>query len=617
MEKIILTKYKESFVYITISILVLLFAYFCWLASALTVHFSDSYEFLNNAKTLLGLASFYDYTHPPVFSMLLVPAMFLYRISGNLIFLERIPYFYMLLIHIGVFYCFWKLLRIELKTEVSLLILGLFLLNRVIFHYIPFPMADLFAMGLVVAMILSWYQLIKTERYIYVIFAGCFLGLAGATKHYLVILGSAPFFFILTEWIIWNGKSIKLKPHLKHLIWFTTTSLIGMSLFFLAHKIVFYLSPEFHNQPFFELFVRNMNDLKHIGGIDNKINIKVNILFNINTIIKAFPLPILLLSAIGFVLTVMTKDLLGRLLTTFFIVHMIIMLFIVSYPETRYLSPIFPIIYYFVGFAIKWVIDYLPTANPLTQQRLSITSNILILVAIVSTLYNVNIEMKCFSEECHYDDVLIRLSHYVREKTTSSNRVLWVGPYFTLTPKKRTLIEVYAGRVEDYYLYESVSNSIAYYSDRPCYNFYPYYYLPVFIGDPKEGDLIVINPENSSELRVYRFHQFWQLQQPKIENNTATFTEPNNQLKLVVSDIDGGLQLQGQIPPALLWSLTMQNQKEVFTNALPIFQYPTKVMPNDKSLSIKEIQKFSFIPLNQLEDTFYPRPTSINTPTQP
>src|ERR1051326_8688184 len=130
LESLIQQKYQGKLGAGIIALALLLIGYFSLLAGQLNIHYYDSFQYLNCAKALAGLPSYYDFTRPPTLQLLLTPIMVAYRISGAPFWLERAPYFAMLVINGVALWAAWRLLRAGLAREMALIMLAALLINR-------------------------------------------------------------------------------------------------------------------------------------------------------------------------------------------------------------------------------------------------------------------------------------------------------------------------------------------------------------------------------------------------------------------------------------------------------------------------------------------------------
>ncbi|MEW6734100.1 MAG: glycosyltransferase family 39 protein, partial [Acidobacteriota bacterium] len=249
--QLLTSNYSRGITYCSATIFILLAVYFGWLCNNLTVHYYDSFQDLNSAKAFVGLDSYYDYTRPPFPQLLLAQIMLIYRISESSFWLERAPYFFILIINAFAVISVWRLLRAGLGREIALIMTVLLVLNRVVFHYLPFVLADLLGMGLVAALALDCYNLAHYKRIKYAILTGCWLGLALSTKQQLAMLCLAPPLFLFTEWIVREEGRLRFRFQLQQIGWLVLIAICSATVFLLLYQIALWLVPAYRSEPLF------------------------------------------------------------------------------------------------------------------------------------------------------------------------------------------------------------------------------------------------------------------------------------------------------------------------------------------------------------------------------
>jgi hypothetical protein len=585
-------------------IFALLALYFGWLASNINIHFYDSYQYLNNAKVLSGFDLFYDFTRPPVFSTLFVPLMLAYRASGADFWLERAPYLLMLVLNAAAIWCVFRLLSAGLERKVALSAILLLSLNRVVFHFMPFALPDLFAMGLVALMALSCYRLVCSERRHHAIITGCLLGLSISTKHYLALLCLAPAIFFFLEWIKRDEGRIRFRPQLKQIEWLTVMGICCVSVFLLLHKISFLLVPEYSNQPLFELFRRIVESGKNINEFGTVKSLSASLWLNASFLATSLSLPLLLVVIAGLVLSIADNDKLGLLLAIIMFIHLFLIIVIIVNGEARYFLQIYPAFYYFIGVALKRCLTFS------TQRYVRLAATAAALIVFAGVIRGTAAEVKSFTNEGYRNNVLLRLSHYVKEQTDPRSKVFWVGYWFSFIAENPDTIEEPFNK-DYYYFYFANTNAVSYYSNRQGYTLFPIIPVQGYIDKPKTGDLIIMNPngfygEYSGPIGVFSFDGYLKFERKEAGKaaNEATFIESGKGTKLLLEKTDEGFQLMGEGMPFLIWNMDVHNYGDLFMNGMPISQSPGSIK-SSAPIAAGDIDALTIIPLGSPRNLFY------------
>src|SRR5262249_32746017 len=138
----------------------------------------------------------------------------------------------------------WRLLRAGLANETALIMTALLMLDRVVFHYLPFLMPDIVAMGIVAAMAFNCHRLTSSGKMRDAILTGLWLGLAVSTKYYLGVLALTITLFLLLEWFIDETGRLRFLPQMKQLKWLIVIAISSAAIFLIIHKIIFLIIPE-------------------------------------------------------------------------------------------------------------------------------------------------------------------------------------------------------------------------------------------------------------------------------------------------------------------------------------------------------------------------------------
>src|SRR5262249_35288347 len=140
-----------------------------------------------------------------------------------------------------------------LRREIAAVMAVLLVMSRVAFHYMPFVMPDLVAMGMIAAMVFYCKRLADRERKTDALVTGCCLGLAVSTKHYLAPMCIAPTIYLMMEWVKREDGRTRIKPQMKQIYWLMMIAASSAALFLLLHRVAFWLVPEFRHQSLFDL----------------------------------------------------------------------------------------------------------------------------------------------------------------------------------------------------------------------------------------------------------------------------------------------------------------------------------------------------------------------------
>jgi hypothetical protein len=598
---------------LVLGIFILFALYFGWLAGEITVHFYDSFQYLNNARALAGFNSYYDYTRPPVFQFMLSPVMLAYRATGSAFWLERAPYFLMLLLNGVAIWTVWRLLRERLEREIALATIGLFLINRTVFHYIPFVMPDLIAMGFVAAFAINCHRFASKGRQRDAILAGCWLGLAVSTKHYLAPLCLAPAVFFLLEWFSRDEGRIRFRPQLKQVGGLAVMGLCCASLFLLLHKIAFLIVPEYRHQSLFSLlryiveFGSAVNGLAQVESFSSSAGLTAGFLAD------SLSIPLIAVIITGFILAIYTNDRLGRLLTIIAAIHLFVMTVLLVNREARYFLQIYPAFYYFVGVAIKrgGLLWSEPSA-PSTSRRARFIAAAVALIVIAGVLRGTAAEARSFTDESYRNDLLIRLGRYVKDHTEAQNRVYWVGNWFGISPKSPAAEERSFFNRDFYYTFHANASALAYYANRQSSTISYINPPQEKIDKPGQGDLIVLNlnepdSENLNPVRVYSFEGFRNFERDAAESpraDEAIFIETRKRTRLSLVKRSEGFEVRGEGAPFLIWDISLKKYGSIFMNAMPLPQLPG-LLRSSAPIEANDLDSLTVIPLGTPQNLFY------------
>ncbi|MBL8194065.1 MAG: glycosyltransferase family 39 protein, partial [Blastocatellia bacterium] len=152
------------------------------LSLRVNVHYYDSYEYINNARQLVGIQTRYDIPRPPSFSLVLLPFAWLAKVLDSKAIIERSPYFIMTTAGFGCLLIFWQMLRKLIAREFAMLATLLLAFNAMFLHYWIFLMPEVFACFL----IMVYWQAVSKERYL---IAAIALGLIFNLRYQLLPLG--------------------------------------------------------------------------------------------------------------------------------------------------------------------------------------------------------------------------------------------------------------------------------------------------------------------------------------------------------------------------------------------------------------------------------------------
>ncbi|MEW6735490.1 MAG: hypothetical protein AB1489_29635 [Acidobacteriota bacterium] len=593
-----------------LALLGLLLCYFGWLASELTIHYYDSYQYLNSAKALVGFNSSYDYTRPPLLPLLLTPLLFAYRALLSPFWLERAPYFLMLIINAAALCYVWRVWCAGLGRELAWPLLLLLLLNRVVFHYLPFVMPDILAMGIVAGLALSCERLVRTDRVKEAAWVGWWLGLAVSTKHYLAPLSLVPVIFLLLEWVRWEEQRVRVHIQLKQLGWLAIIAVVAALVFLSLHKLVFGLVPEYQDQSVFVLIQRVVVAGRDINGLGAVNNFSESVYYTFELLIRSFSLPLLLVGLLGMILAIKCWDRWSRLLIIIFVIHLTVMTVLLLHREARYFLQIYPVIYFFIGLALKRSIELWSRSGVAVRgYYMSIVGVAITLSLLVSVLYGTATEVKSFTDSCYRDDLIIRLGRYLNRELAPHQKAVWLGGYHNLLPTNTQFIDGSRFYGEFYYTYSAHANAVAYYSDRRCYGLYPFPPSPARSGRLARGDLIILAPDFPPQLaakqpfRIYLFEELKEFRREGSQGDTVSFVEPASGGRILLLADAGKFRIQDNSrQQLLLWELALGNQTNLFMNALPL---PLEKFTTPVPVAIKDIDKLLMIPLVTPPHLFY------------
>jgi hypothetical protein len=457
----------------------LLTGYLLFLSLRFTVHYYDSYEYLNNARQLIGIETHYDIARAPFFTFLLLPFAWLSKFFHTIMVIERAPYFLMTLIGAAAVLATWRVLGLALPNHLAMLGALALACNPLYLHYWPFLMPEALTALLLACF---WWALARKQAEL----AGVVLAAILSLRYQLVLIVALGFIFDLLN------QRDNLRAVIKRWI---VIGIISLAIFSLLHYLIFYfgLSRLGFWAGFRELYER-IHKFSDRGAdtLWQMLTMEIEFLYFFETA------PILLIAGVGIGQALWRREKMDQLFLLWFwgIFFSITFTFRLNLKEARYMIPALPALYYFFLVGIKLIWQWL--TRFLTGARAPLRAGLLIafsLAVALSPIIKAGNEILRLNDDCYFKPLAHDIGSFLNSHLPAGQPAYWAGSYFTIEPA-----DYQFNKAERIFFFDLFVNAMSFYTDRACYS----NFSESFIYQDARGALVVVNKnlgKNALQLR--------------------------------------------------------------------------------------------------------------------
>lgn len=472
------------------------------LSLRVSVHYYDSYEYINNARQLVGIQTRYDIPRPPSFSLVLLPFAWLAKVLDSKAIIERSPYFIMTTAGFGCLLIFWQMLRKLIAREFAMLATLLLAFNAMFLHYWIFLMPEVFACFL----IMVYWQAVSKERYL---IAAIALGLIFNLRYQLLPLGVLGVLYaVATDRSNWA----KLIKNWAFVAFISLVILLGFHYVAITWgaKIDFSGGMKYLTSWLDSLYL-GVSQTKDRGSYIDSVAIELAHLFYHVTA------PILIIALIGMLKAIYCREKLDWIfLLWFWGVYLTLSLILVpTRKEPRYYTVVLPPIYYFFanGLSIIWpfLTQRLQEANKVLRTSLLV---IFSLALFSPAIVKAQAEIIRLCDSSYTRTTGHDIANIIKPNLDDNKTVFWIGGYYTIVPENYLFHPS-----EQYFFFNLFSNALSFYFDRLCL----FNYTEEFIYKGAVGSYAVINKSDCMDCFENTFSPPKPLTIHKIERQTKYF----------------------------------------------------------------------------------------------
>lgn len=421
-----------------------LLLYFLQFAGRVSVDFFDSYEYLNNAKSIAGTGFTYVTRRPPTAALLYAPLMLPSRFFPGLRWLElTAPCIAAVFIALSAIFVLFLILKRTVPPWAVWLTLPFIALNRILMHYTPFPLGDF--PGMLFAALAVYFYLTagNKEEKKFLLLSGICAGLSAAAKYHNGVLCPA----LMAAGFAWHIPVVPAGERMK-----AFRGLCAKYAVFLA------LAPA---AAFISANLLAYSGI-HSAGFPEKVEMLARAVFrgfrsssvqfmtdpwNEYLVYMWMVIPALLWLPMiaGIRSSLVRRTRADLVMLGLFLVYFLALSFLFGHREARYMLPLFIPVYYFIAAGTAELWKYF--GGPLSRgYAVRAVFSLCAALALFSASRSALKEIKLFNGPFFYTpwekDVSVKIAGPSEEKYT----VFWAGDFLPLRPP-----DYFFHRNEEYY----------------------------------------------------------------------------------------------------------------------------------------------------------------------
>ncbi|MDP7115534.1 MAG: hypothetical protein QF632_04070 [Candidatus Woesearchaeota archaeon] len=444
---------------VMIGILIVMYLYYFFVAGQIHQMAHDSFNYLNNARLLLGEKELlYAATSPPLLSILIAPMLLLDGIFLGMGFIGA--KLLMVIVSGALLYVTFLFLKLYFNRKMALFGTFLLSLNIIFIHHVPALFPDILSGFLLTVLFLVYLKARKEQSNRFLLLTSVLIFLSFLAK---LPNGMIVFIIFAFEVFTRNWTFLKSKK-------FWITILLPFFLYYLAFSGAYTIAYGFNENSFIGVF-RSVGGLALVNTNEEAIQTFYQVdwvdpwyEFIVEMYLGSSGLIMLLILG-GLVIAFQKRTLFDKLSLMWFLGFFIPYLFL--HRESRYMIAFFPPLYYFVMRACVFVKQYVARFS---YKRFA-WAVFMVLILVVPVLQGYQ-ELRTFTEdEIYFNPFALSIIEYI-DYIKEDGRVYFVDAGYLALPEKYILHEA----DEAMYMYTITDTH---------FKFYGRYDVPYYFPDQK------------------------------------------------------------------------------------------------------------------------------------